>query len=40
MPMIDVYATEGTFSDKHALATDLAGAVMPSSGTMRGYCFE
>lgn len=28
MPMIDVYATEGTFSDKHALATDLAGAVM------------
>jgi phenylpyruvate tautomerase PptA (4-oxalocrotonate tautomerase family) len=28
MPMIDVYATAGTFSDKHALATDLAGAVM------------
>ncbi len=28
MPMIDVYATEGTFSDKHALAQDLAKAVM------------
>jgi phenylpyruvate tautomerase PptA (4-oxalocrotonate tautomerase family) len=28
MPMIDVYAVEGTFSDKHALAKDLAGAVM------------
>jgi phenylpyruvate tautomerase PptA (4-oxalocrotonate tautomerase family) len=28
MPMIDVYAAEGTFSDKHTLATDLAGAVM------------
>jgi phenylpyruvate tautomerase PptA (4-oxalocrotonate tautomerase family) len=28
MPMIDVYATPGTFSDKHALAQDLASAVM------------
>jgi phenylpyruvate tautomerase PptA (4-oxalocrotonate tautomerase family) len=28
MPMIDVYATEGTFSDKHTLATNLADAVM------------
>jgi phenylpyruvate tautomerase PptA (4-oxalocrotonate tautomerase family) len=28
MPMIDVYSTEGTFADKHALATDLANAVM------------
>ena len=28
MPMIDVYATEGTFSNKHSLATDLANAVM------------
>ena len=28
MPMIDVYAVEGTFSDKHALASNLAGAVM------------
>lgn len=28
MPMIDVYATEGTFSDKHQLAQDLAKAVM------------
>src|ERR1700687_6217705 len=28
MPMIDVYAAEGTFSKKHALAKDLASAVM------------
>jgi phenylpyruvate tautomerase PptA (4-oxalocrotonate tautomerase family) len=28
MPMIDVYATAGTFPDKHQLATDLATAVM------------
>jgi phenylpyruvate tautomerase PptA (4-oxalocrotonate tautomerase family) len=28
MPMIDVYATVGTFRDKHALAKDLASAVM------------
>src|ERR1700716_1210894 len=28
MPMIDVYAAEGTFSDKHALARNLAAAVM------------
>ncbi len=28
MPMIDVYAAEGTFSDKHQLAKDLATAVM------------
>jgi len=28
MPMIDVYATAGTFGDKHALARDLAAAVM------------
>ena len=28
MPMIDVYATEGTFPDKHNLAKDLANAVM------------
>jgi phenylpyruvate tautomerase PptA (4-oxalocrotonate tautomerase family) len=28
MPMIDVYATAGTFTDKHRLATDLATAVM------------
>ena len=26
--MIDVYAAEGTFSDKHSLARDLAAAVM------------
>jgi phenylpyruvate tautomerase PptA (4-oxalocrotonate tautomerase family) len=28
MPMIDVYATAGTFPDKHQLATELATAVM------------
>jgi phenylpyruvate tautomerase PptA (4-oxalocrotonate tautomerase family) len=28
MPMIDVYAAEGTFAQKHALAQDLAAAVM------------
>ncbi|TMC43223.1 MAG: 4-oxalocrotonate tautomerase [Chloroflexi bacterium] len=28
MPMIDVYATEGTFRDRKALAKDLAAAVM------------
>ena len=28
MPMIDVYATQGTFSNKHNLAKDLASAVM------------
>jgi phenylpyruvate tautomerase PptA (4-oxalocrotonate tautomerase family) len=28
MPMIDVYATTGTFTEKHALAQDLASAVM------------
>jgi phenylpyruvate tautomerase PptA (4-oxalocrotonate tautomerase family) len=28
MPMIDVYSADGTFSDKHALAQDLANAVM------------
>jgi phenylpyruvate tautomerase PptA (4-oxalocrotonate tautomerase family) len=28
MPMIDVYAAEGTFSDTHTLARDLAAAVM------------
>jgi hypothetical protein len=28
MPMIDVYAAAGIFSDKHTLAQDLAKAVM------------
>jgi phenylpyruvate tautomerase PptA (4-oxalocrotonate tautomerase family) len=28
MPMIDVYAATGTFSDQHTLAQDLAAAVM------------
>ena len=28
MPMIDVYAAAGTFSDKHQLAQELASAVM------------
>jgi phenylpyruvate tautomerase PptA (4-oxalocrotonate tautomerase family) len=32
MPMIDVYATEGTFSDRKSLAKDLASAVMRWEG--------
>src|SRR6266576_2349504 len=32
MPMIDVYAAEGTFADKHTLARDLAQAVMRWEG--------
>jgi phenylpyruvate tautomerase PptA (4-oxalocrotonate tautomerase family) len=32
MPMIDVYATAGTFADQHALAHDLAAAVMRWEG--------
>jgi phenylpyruvate tautomerase PptA (4-oxalocrotonate tautomerase family) len=32
MPMIDVYATEGTFAHKHDLAHDLANAVMRWEG--------
>ena len=32
MPMIDVYATGGTFADKHALAQNLAAAVMRWEG--------
>jgi phenylpyruvate tautomerase PptA (4-oxalocrotonate tautomerase family) len=28
MPMIDVYASAGTFADPHSLATDLAGTLM------------
>jgi phenylpyruvate tautomerase PptA (4-oxalocrotonate tautomerase family) len=28
MPMIDVYATAGTFTDKHRLAADLAATLM------------
>jgi phenylpyruvate tautomerase PptA (4-oxalocrotonate tautomerase family) len=32
MPMIDVYATAGTFAQKHELAQDLARAVMRLEG--------
>jgi phenylpyruvate tautomerase PptA (4-oxalocrotonate tautomerase family) len=32
MPMIDVYATEGTFTDKHKLAADLAATLMAIEG--------
>jgi hypothetical protein len=32
MPMIDVYATSGTFSDRKTLARDLAAAVMRWEG--------
>src|SRR5271154_983155 len=32
MPMIDVYACTGTFSDKHQLAVDLARTLMTIEG--------
>ncbi len=32
MPMIDVYAAQGTFADKHTLAQNLAAAVMRWEG--------
>ena len=32
MPMIDVYAAAGTFTDKHQLATDLAATLMAIEG--------
>jgi phenylpyruvate tautomerase PptA (4-oxalocrotonate tautomerase family) len=32
MPMIDVYAVQGTFGDRHSLARDLAAAVMRWEG--------
>jgi len=32
MPMIDVYATAGTFPDKHQLAMDLAATLMAIEG--------
>jgi phenylpyruvate tautomerase PptA (4-oxalocrotonate tautomerase family) len=32
MPMIDVYATAGTFTDKHRLAADLAATLMGIEG--------
>ncbi len=32
MPMIDVYATAGTFTDKHKLAADLAAALRVIEG--------
>ena len=32
MPMIDVYATAGTFTDKHKLARDLAATLMAIEG--------
>ena len=32
MPMIDVYSTAGTFTDKHKLAADLAATLMAIEG--------
>src|ERR1700749_328241 len=32
LPMIDVYATAGTFTDKHKLAADLAATLMAIEG--------
>lgn len=40
MPMIDVYATAGTFADKHSLARDLAAAVMRNEGVPPIPLFE
>jgi phenylpyruvate tautomerase PptA (4-oxalocrotonate tautomerase family) len=40
MPMIDVYATQGTFSDKKTLARDLAAAVMRWEGVPPIPLFE
>jgi hypothetical protein len=35
MPMIDVYARRGTFTDKHQLAVDLASTLMAIEGSSR-----
>jgi len=35
MPMIDDYAADGTFPDSHALAQELAAAVMRGGRTRR-----
>ena len=40
MPMIDVYAAKGTFSDKHKLAQDLAKAVMKWEQVPDLYLFK
>jgi hypothetical protein len=36
--MIDVYATAGTFTDKHKLASDLAATLMASRGFRTSRC--
>ena len=40
MPMIDVYATEGTFRDRKTLARDLAAAVMRWEGVPQIALFK
>jgi phenylpyruvate tautomerase PptA (4-oxalocrotonate tautomerase family) len=40
MPMIDVYSVAGTFADKHALAADLAAAVMRWEGVPEISLFQ
>ena len=40
MPMIDVYATAGTFADRKALARDLAAAVRREEGVTHGAQFR
>ena len=35
MPMIDVYATAGTFPDRHRLAADLAGTTLDGASDLR-----
>ncbi len=38
MPMIDVYAATGTFTDEHQLAVDLASAVMKVDQVQTSRC--
>jgi hypothetical protein len=40
MPMIDVYATAGTFTDKHQLAIDLATTVMKIEAVQREWRYQ
>jgi hypothetical protein len=40
MPMIDVYATTGTFADKHPLAQQLAAAVVRGEQLARTCRFK
>ena len=39
MPMIDIYATAGTFADPHKLATDAAALIKTVEGVPAYPCF-